>query len=371
MSESFLLCRISPGQRLVYEAERIQNGTVENLSGKIYAVRRGECTYLEKALFAAERNASGLLIINHSDRIDAPASGLGIDPRVTQGMIDRLAGLPIFSMSNTSWAKLAFAVNLGNIAFGSPQRPATVQFVPLKCGVSKTQNSRTTGSITGNGHTERGCETIEENDAKVQQEVTWGHLQVHSKLSPTDLDVPMSHITNDIGNVAKDGPVFQFLTSNFGAPLPSANAPLSLLHAIPADACTELEFGGLSGAEIPVALVVHRGGCPFHVKMAHVERSGAMLAIIVNTKDDPLQRIGGDLPQAGYIGMPAILVTAPTGRYLQQVMQMAYENANIDPNASEFATISLHASADNSITNDWIDLAFYNWEETLAGRRLQ
>jgi len=67
--------RVTSGQRAQYDAERIANGTLENLSNIVYAVRRGECTYLDKAVYAARKNASALLIINHLDRIDSPASG--------------------------------------------------------------------------------------------------------------------------------------------------------------------------------------------------------------------------------------------------------------------------------------------------------
>jgi len=162
--------RWTPGQRAQYDAERIKNGTLENLTNIVYAVRRGECTYLEKADYAARKNASALLIINHLDKIDSPSSGLGIDPAITQRQVDRVHGLPIFSMSNTSWPKLNFAVSDRPISLGDE---VYVQFIPLKCGTSKHGNRGSSSSSSGSSNVnkiERGCDTVEEADAIVQQE---------------------------------------------------------------------------------------------------------------------------------------------------------------------------------------------------------
>jgi len=170
-------------------------------------------------------------------------------------------------------------------------------------------------------------------------------------------------------SIQQTGHAFQFLTSNFGAPLPPSNAPLQLLRAEPIDACTEILFGGLAGNPLPVALVVDRGGCAFHVKMANVERSGARLAVIINIKDDPLQRIGGELPVAGHIGLPGVLVTAPTGAYLLKAMTHATEHESASNPG--YITTTLYAAKDQSISDSWIDLAFYSWGSTSAERRIQ
>ena len=361
---------MTEGQRAQYDADRIANGTLENLSNIVYAVRRGECTYLDKADWASRRNASALLIINNLDRIDSPSSGLGIDPEITQKQVDRVKALPIFSMSNTSWPKLSFALSDRPL---SVRDEAYVRFIPLKCGASKLGGRSSSGSSNVN-KIERGCDTVEVMDAEVQQEVTSGHMIVQlpprfTMQEKVEEASPTSTFTDKSIPIPTTGHAFQFLTSNFGAPLPPTNAPLQLLRAEPIDACTEILFGGLAGNPLPVALVVDRGGCPFHVKMANVERSGARLAIIINIKDDPLQRIGGELPAAGHIGMPGILVTAPTGAFLLKAMNYAIENES----ASDlgYVTTTLHPAKDQTISDSWIDLAFYSWENSLAERQIQ
>jgi len=270
-------------------------------------------------------------------------------------------------MSNTSWPKLNFAVSDRPLSLGNE---VYVEFVPLKCGASKL-GSRGSGGSSNVNKIERGCDTIEELDAQVQQEVTAGHMMVQTSLPPLTTQEKAFTPTSTLpdASIPITGHAFQFLTSNFGAPLPSSNAPFQLLRAEPIDACTEIQFGGLAGNPLPVALVVDRGKCAFHVKMANVERSGARLAVIINIRDDPLQRIGGELPAAGHIGMPGVLVTAPTGAYLLKAM--AYASEHESASSPGYITTTLHPAKDQNISDAWIDLAFYSWERAPADRQLQ
>jgi hypothetical protein len=142
---------------------------------------------------------------------------------------------------------------------------------------------------------------------------------------------------------------------------------LQLVQSIPANACEELIFSGLDGAPKPVALVIERGGCPFHVKMLHAERAGARLAVIINMIDDPLQRIGGMLPHAGQIGIPAVLLTAPAGKHLIDSLTAAI----VDSEDEVEVTAEITIAQDNAGAEEWIDMAFYNWHEASSGKLLQ
>jgi hypothetical protein len=50
-------------------------------------VTRGECTFLEKATFAHKGGAKMLIIANSEDKIEAVATGIGIDKNVTAEMV--------------------------------------------------------------------------------------------------------------------------------------------------------------------------------------------------------------------------------------------------------------------------------------------
>jgi hypothetical protein len=336
---------VTPGAR-AQAASQKHVGSDLDLSSRVFVVRRGDCSYLEKAMYAVERNATALIIVNHADRIDAPASGYGVDKSVTLRQVEGVRGLPIVSISNTSWSKLSFA------AADPFQNPAGVhvQFIPLKCGGK--------GGVGGEGHSGGGitsgktCVAVEDQERKVQWEVSAGQLHLRP--------------TSSSNGGTTEPPSLQFLTSNFGGTLPLFT-DIQLIRSVPADACTDLEFHGLQGYAKPIALVIDRGGCPFHVKMQHAERAGARLAIIINILDEPLQRIGGLLPYSGYIGMPAVLLTAPAGAFLVDRLNAA---ATASDEAAE-VTAEITPAVGSTEADEWIDMAFFNWHETAEGKSTQ
>jgi hypothetical protein len=62
---------------------------------KLLIVQRGNCTFLEKAQYAHQAGVSVLAIINTEDKIEAVASGLGIDSTITASMVSPLENFPI------------------------------------------------------------------------------------------------------------------------------------------------------------------------------------------------------------------------------------------------------------------------------------
>ena len=66
--------------------------------GQMVLVKRGNCTFLEKATIALAGGARMLVIVNTEDRIEAVATGIGIDKDVT---VERVKPLDDFSV--VSW----------------------------------------------------------------------------------------------------------------------------------------------------------------------------------------------------------------------------------------------------------------------------
>lgn len=303
--------------------------TAGMLTGQLLVVRRGTCSFLQKALVARHLNASALVVCNHEDRLDALASGHGIDPNVTQAMVDDAQGVAILSVSNTTWPKLAFSAH-----HATPTHPVMAHCVPLKCGP---------GGI---------CMPLLPEEKALQAEVSWGSARFRS--------------------VAKEVRSFEFLTSNFGGRLPEDHESLPVVLARPLHGCVEGEATedpaealwakDLASREGAFALAVVRGQCRFHVKQAWAESLGARLLIIIDSEDAALQRVGGLLPEAGNVGMPSILVTAPAGDFLQRAAQ---------DNAGGSTNVSLTAALDTSGADKWIELAFTEWAEGDGERLLQ
>lgn len=67
--------------------------------GKLVIIQRGNCTFLEKAQHAHHARAKVLAIVNSEDKIEAVASGLGIDANITAAMVSPLDKFPIVSFS--------------------------------------------------------------------------------------------------------------------------------------------------------------------------------------------------------------------------------------------------------------------------------
>ncbi len=285
------------------------HGSVD-LTGQALVVRRGSCTYLAKAKAAAAANASALVVVNWEDKLDSPASGYGVDPSVTEREVAAIAGLPVVLLSNTSWSKLAVSA--------APDR--TLSIVPLKCGAS--------GS----------CVAITPEELSLEAEVASGSLT----LSGSDER-------------------FEFLSATYGGALP-LEGPLAIEKADPIDACSPLK-NNLSGRG-PVALLVNRGGCRFDTKSFQAQEAGARLTIVMDPADSPLQRMGGQAPDVGYVGIPSIMVPPTFGALVDQ---MAAGNAPV--------TVSVHKAASPSAAAStvaaWAEVLFAEPVADNAARRTQ
>jgi hypothetical protein len=324
---------------------------------------------------------AALVIVNSEDRVDAPASGYGVEPHVTLRHLKVVSGLPIFSVSNTSWAKFAFAaasasasapalavVETDEIRDESNDRvhnaspspklfPFPVQFIPLKCGGRVAQQNiakKNDGAAGSLGTAQGNCIAVEEAEQLVHQEVSWGVLDVSLPINSDETEKKHS---------------YTFLTSNFGSILLN-DSVVALQMASPVHGCDENDVT-VNDVDIETngfALIMDRGKCSFQQKMEVAEKAGARLAIIIDTKDEPLQRVGGQLPSAGYVGIPSVLVTKVCGDFLRKELETS-SGSGSGNDARVRAKLLL--ANDDTASAAWIDLAFYAWKDSSSERLLQ
>jgi hypothetical protein len=184
-----------------------------DLTDAILVVRRGNCTFLEKAVEADRQHARAVIIVNNEDRVESPSSGLGIDANVSEPVVVGLnSRITVISVANTTWESFAFHQKLArwtarvNGEDDSSARPLA-QIVPLKCSPGGK------------------CFPLIPEERSLQSEVSSGTLRIR--------------------NSAGESHVYEFLTSTFGGSLPTEPFPIHL--ASPFDACSALidqrEFG--------------------------------------------------------------------------------------------------------------------------------
>jgi hypothetical protein len=288
-----------------------------DLVNKIYVVKRGFCTFLEKALVAHRAGAVGLVIVNSEDRVDNVASGYGIDKNITEQALNEVANLAIISLSNVTWAPIAFSARNGGLF---------AQMIPVKCQSSAT------------------CQAVIDEEKGINLEVSSGHIRV----SP------------DGGTSAAAS--FDFLTSTFGGRL--LNSDLIVRIADPIDACeplvgmktltqeADMSLDGSVSSSLSSRFAVYarRGTCKFDVKAQYAQEAGADLLIVADINDDALQRLGAGKLVGGLLGIPGILVTSVAGEYIEET---ARESGSV--------SVSLTTSKDDALTKAWIDLAFLEW----------
>ena len=67
-------------------------------------------------------------------------------------------------------------------------------------------------------------------------------------------------------------------------------------------------------------MFLRRGTCAFDLKALHAQEIGSRVLIIADTADLPLQRIGGQEPLMGSVGMPSVIVTSAAGEHIGNVL---------------------------------------------------
>jgi len=277
-----------------------------------------------------------MIVVNSEDKLEAPSSGLGIDRNVTDSMVLQFNKFPILALSNTTWSKLVMSVHLNKMVHSA----SFVDVVPLKCRPGGT------------------CMPLLPEEKELQDEVSWGtaRLRAYDASSVGDASIKTDDSTRS-GSQQVEVRSFEFLTSNYGSQLPTHHV-IEVVFADPIDACspiislnnTDLLNGSIdftgeviesksSSSSSPSssspsssssssftskytgkAVAVHRGGCRFDIKALNVQQAGGLLLVIIDVEDNALQRLGGKQPEAGFVAIPSIIVTAVGGQFLHSVL---------------------------------------------------
>lgn len=284
----------------------IPTGLDTNFTNCLYIVRRGSCSFLQKAQNAKIMNTSGIIIINNEDRLEALSSGVGVLPNITEDDIKPLKDFPVLSTPNITMSKLVFSL------LAAPNNRLNAYTVPLKCG-------------TGGR-----CEAVTPDEKALPMEVSWGRMTVWA------------------GERAE---TFDFMTSTFGGVL--TRERVCVVAAAPEDGCSGVEVD-LAGRECPhgFALVAQRGVCSFDAKALVAETAEARFLVVLDKGEDALQRIGGQEPLMGRVGIPSVIVTSAAGKVIKDWLASGQE-----------VTMELQPSAESVVSDIWIELAYTEWAQ--------
>ena len=120
------------------------------------------------------------------------------------------------------------------------------------------------------------------------------------------------------------------------------------------------------------AVVVHRGDCRFHEKALNAQAAGARLLVIVDVEDNALQRVGGFNPEAGYVGLPSVIVTKHAGTFLSEAFAARrISSSSLQQVEEPLLSMELSLSTTNDVADMWIELAYTVWEDEDKARLMQ
>jgi hypothetical protein len=289
----------------------------ENYQGHVVLVKRGNCTFLHKALNLKANNASGMVVVSTEDRLESPSSGYGVDRNITEDVVNSLGNFFVLQSANTTWGSL-----LKTIEFHvAENKLPTMHIVPLQC------------------HTGGHCNPLTREEQSLKGEISWGRIRVRRP------------------STKSQSRTFEFLTSNFGAHLP-VGMELPVVKSSSPFACEPMENVSSSLLQdyvmSGVAMLAQRGLCRFDVKALNAQKAGARVLILTDLEDKALQRLGGMLPDLPFVGIPAVLTTSEVGQFLQ------------DRDFVEF-----FPSLDDSGLENWLQIAYTEWNEDDKSRHMQ
>ena len=280
--------------------------TSDKYKDKLVVARRGQCPFLRKAEYVAAAGAAGIIVVNSVDNLEAPSSGAGIDSSVTDARLAKLAHLSVVAVANTTWAPLQHALSVTT----DHKQPLFGQTIPIRCGAQ--------------GY----CSAVFEEEMNV----------------PLDTSAGLIRVTTPSG----ESKAFDFLTSTFGSYLLSSS--MEVVVADPVHGC---EATSIPKGTKDFVLVTHRGACRFDQKAIAAEKLGAKVLIVVEVGDNALQRLGAAPGVGDTIGIPAIIITAAAGEYIESAAKNGAVSVVVEP------------SDDKTIAEAWIDLAFTEFHETM------
>lgn len=258
----------------------------DSITGKMWLVRRGTCSFNDKAIVAEKAGASGMIVVNNAPGLLRMPSGVlkqkkNFDLTIPAVMITDVEGRMLHKFLKRD-----------------PQQHIRI------IGESSSK-----GKLTKVG----ACSTMESGNVEVNAD---GTTSASTKRQTVKLiEGGVLHLDGTTQNT-DDKITYEFLRGMFGGPLPRNALPMVM--ATPEDGCGPIT----NAAEVAgkIAIVV-RGACMFTNKGTNVERAGASGMIVINRDTKDITRMWAGENEMRAITIPSVMVTGATGEVLLESIQ--------------------------------------------------
>jgi hypothetical protein len=80
--------------------------------------------------------------------------------------------------------------------------------------------------------------------------------------------------------------------------------------------------------------------------------------------------VGGYNPEAGYVGIPSVILTKHAGDYFIDAIQRSSSSSS-SSGSSKQLSVDITPAADDIMSETWIDVAYTQWEEDDKARLMQ
>lgn len=317
------------------------NVQLSNLQGKILYTQRGGCTFSDKAWFAQNAGASGVIIGNSDQSILRMPEGYHTvsSPEAASTPIE-IPVVMVRSSAGRAIEKIArrFGGIVPSVAIVAKRWTSQGTYLSGSCkSVFQESASKATSKTNQNG---------DENGIKY---LTLSDVEMISS------DGGRIHLVAD-----EKGRSFEYLRGRFGGPPP--RAPTKLVVADPIDACTSSQRRKVKMAAESATLIVRRGGCPFTQKAKVAENMGASAIVIVNKPEQPLQEMADGGLDEDTVTIYPIMTTYESG---EELIAAATDRTN--PHC-RFSTSNFGVGVMWGSIERATNLPVSGWGETLEAR---
>jgi hypothetical protein len=305
-----------------------------NVTGAIVVVRRGRCTFLDKAHNVSMANASAVVIVNMNDKIFRVSGGYALG--------DKPINITLPSNITVAMVKASSMQVLKQAVSASSSAPLA-RFVPLECGDGRSV-----------------CEPVTTDD--------------RDYITATAMD--SGYIT-----IPGTGERFEFVAATFGGVMPQGEVRLTGVR--PGHACGRVPKGPLGWAQFLVtraawdlvrgygwpkdgsrlegkAVLVERGRCQLGYKALNLQGTGAKLMVVISPPGEPIEPFGATSRMKAKIQLPAIMVNNEAGRRLQRLIGGEKQEA-----------VVILTPARPGFAPAWLDLAHITWPAGASDKMLE
>lgn len=275
----------------------------DDVRGKILYSKRGGCTFSDKAWFAQQAGAAGLIIGNTDQSILRMPEGYHAveetNPviEIPVVMVRRSAGDAIEKIAKRRKGMIS------SVAIVSKKWTSQGTFLHGPCA-------------RGYRNVPDATETTKEVSSSAEDTTT---IRATYRLTASDVEM----LSSDGGRLAlvadEKSRSFEFLRGNFGGPPPGG--PVRLLLADPLDGCsaaTQTRRVRKNAKE--TIMVMRRGECAFSVKAKTAEELGASSFVLINNEDQALVIMSDGYLDEDEITIFPIMITYESGEQLIDIL---------------------------------------------------